>query len=153
VQPADGDVDAGIGEFAAQPTDRLAGHECAVPAGAGARVTRLPHLPQVRRSSTPATRTWHRARSGWAAAGDRARRPAELLGLDNSAAVRKLVASLGSGGDARGQVIVLGLVLGSLEARTPKDAWRNASSGWLTSGVKSGEHLKFLAAQGYTLRN
>jgi ParB family chromosome partitioning protein len=76
---------------------------------------------------------------------------AELLRLDNSAAVRKLVESLGTGGDARAQVIVLGLVLGSLEARTPKDAWRNASSGWLTSGVKSGEYLKFLAEQGYTL--
>jgi ParB family transcriptional regulator, chromosome partitioning protein len=76
---------------------------------------------------------------------------AELLGLDNSAAVRKLVESLGTGGDARAQVIVLGLVLGSMEARTPKDAWRNASSGWLTSGVKSGEYLKFLAEQGYTL--
>jgi hypothetical protein len=48
-------------------------------------------------------------------------------------------------------VIILGLVLGSLEGRTPKDAWRNASSGWLTSGVKSGEYLKFLAEQGYTL--
>jgi ParB family chromosome partitioning protein len=76
---------------------------------------------------------------------------AELLGLDNSAAVRKLVGSLGTGGDARAQVIVLGLVLGSMEARTPKDAWRNASSGWVTSGVKSGEYLKFLAEQGYTL--
>src|SRR5271167_1908053 len=76
---------------------------------------------------------------------------AELLGLHDSAAVRKLVGSLGSGGDARAQVIILGLVLGSMEARTPKDAWRNASSGWLTSGVKSGEYLKFLAEQGYTL--
>jgi hypothetical protein len=42
---------------------------------------------------------------------------AELLGLDDSAAVRKLVESLGTGGDARAQVIVLGLVLGSMEAR------------------------------------
>jgi hypothetical protein len=42
---------------------------------------------------------------------------AELLGMDNSAAVRKQVESLGTGGDARAQVIVLGLVLGSMEAR------------------------------------
>ena len=76
---------------------------------------------------------------------------AELLRLDNSAAIRKLVESLGSGGDARAQVITLALVLGSMEARTPKDAWRNARSGWLTSGVKPGEYLKFLAEQGYTL--
>ena len=78
---------------------------------------------------------------------------AELLGLDDSAAIRKLVEGLGTGGDKRAQVIILGLVLGSMEARTPKDAWRNANSGWLTSGVKSSDYLKFLAVQvqGYTL--
>ena len=75
---------------------------------------------------------------------------AELLGLDNSAALRKQVESLGSGGDARAQVITLALVLGSLEARTPKDAWRNGT-GWLSSGVKPGEYLKFLADNGYPL--
>ena len=76
---------------------------------------------------------------------------AELLGLDDSAAIRKLVEGLGTGGDKRAQVIILGLVLGSMEARTLKDAWRNANSGWLTSGVKSSDYLKFLAVQGYTL--
>lgn len=76
---------------------------------------------------------------------------AELLGLDDSAAIRKLVEGLGTGGDKRAQVIILRLVLGSMEARTPKDAWRNANSGWLTSGVKSSDYLKFLAVQGYTL--
>ena len=39
----------------------------------------------------------------------------------------------------------------TVPARTPKDAWRNTSAGWLTSGVKPREYLKFLAAQGYTL--
>ena len=75
---------------------------------------------------------------------------ADLLGLDNNAAIRKLVDHLGSGGDARAQVITLALVLGSLEARLPKDAWRHGA-GWLSSGVKPGEYLKFLADNGYPL--
>jgi ParB family chromosome partitioning protein len=75
---------------------------------------------------------------------------AELLGFDSSAAIRKLVENLGSGGDARAQVIVLALVLGSMEARTPKDAWRSGGAGW-ASYVKSGDYLKFLAANEYTL--
>jgi hypothetical protein len=40
-----------------------------------------------------------------------------VFGLDNSAAIRKLVESLGSGGDARAQVITPALLLGSMEAR------------------------------------
>ena len=75
---------------------------------------------------------------------------AELLGLDNSAAIRELVESLGSGGDARAQVITLALLLGSMEARTPKDAWRNGAGG-LSSGVKPGEYLKLFADNGYPL--
>ena len=71
---------------------------------------------------------------------------AELLGLDKATGIRKLVASLGTGGDGRAQVITLGLVLGSLEARTPTDAWRNSNPGCVTSGMKPGEYLKFLAA-------
>ena len=54
---------------------------------------------------------------------------AELLGVDGGSAVRKLVDSLGTGGDARAQMITLALVLGSMEARTPKDAWRSAAGG------------------------
>lgn len=42
---------------------------------------------------------------------------AELLGVDGGSAVRKLVCSLGTGGDARAQIITLALVLGSMEAR------------------------------------
>ena len=45
---------------------------------------------------------------------------AELLGLDGNAAIRKLVDSLASSGDARAQVVTLALVLGALEARTPR---------------------------------
>jgi ParB family chromosome partitioning protein len=76
---------------------------------------------------------------------------AELLGVDGGSAVRKLVGSLGIGGDARAQMITLALVLGSMEARTTKDAWRSATgAGWVSS-VKPGDYLKFLAAQGYTL--
>jgi ParB family chromosome partitioning protein len=37
--------------------------------------------------------------------------------VDGSAAIGKLVDSLGTGGDARAQIITLALVLGSLEAR------------------------------------
>ena len=42
---------------------------------------------------------------------------AELLGVDGGSAIRKLVDSLGTGGDARAQIITLALVLGSMEAR------------------------------------
>jgi hypothetical protein len=47
---------------------------------------------------------------------------AKLLGLGNDTGtrtgIRELVAGLGTGGDARAQVITLALVLGALEART-----------------------------------
>lgn len=49
---------------------------------------------------------------------------AELLGVDDEQAVAKLVADLAATGDGRAQVITLALVLGALELRTPKDAWR-----------------------------
>lgn len=75
---------------------------------------------------------------------------AELLGVDDPDAVRKAVANLGSSGDGRAQVITLALVLGALEGRTLKDAWRNPSGGW-GSWVKPGDYLKFLADNGYTL--
>jgi hypothetical protein len=42
---------------------------------------------------------------------------AELLGVDDGAAIRTLVDSLGNGGDTRAQMITLALVLGSMEAR------------------------------------
>ena len=56
-------------------------------------------------------------------------------------------------------MITLGLVLGSLEARTGKDAWRQPApvrepgEDRLHYGrsVTSGDYLRFLAANGYTL--
>jgi ParB family chromosome partitioning protein len=44
----------------------------------------------------------------------------------------------------------LGLVLGALEARTPKDAWRNATPSW-SHYVGSAELLDWLAANDYPL--
>ena len=75
---------------------------------------------------------------------------AELLGVSDTDALRMQVKALGTNGDARAQVIMLALVLGALENRTPKDAWRNPGSGWLYF-IKGTDYLQFLAAQGYTL--
>jgi ParB family transcriptional regulator, chromosome partitioning protein len=68
---------------------------------------------------------------------------AELLGLDDAHAVAKLVADLAANGDGRAQVITLALILGALEARTPKDAWRNATPSW-THHVGSADYLGWL---------
>jgi ParB family chromosome partitioning protein len=74
---------------------------------------------------------------------------AELLGVDGGApGLRTMTGALGTGADARAQVVVLGLVLGALEAKTGKDAWRGTGS-W--GGVTSGDYLRFLAEQGYAL--
>ncbi|SOJ56997.1 Chromosome-partitioning protein Spo0J [Mycobacterium simulans] len=75
---------------------------------------------------------------------------AELLGLDSGQAVGKLVAELPANGDGRAQVITLALVLGALESRTPKDAWRN-NAGWWGHHVGSGEYLRWLADNDYPL--
>ena len=56
-------------------------------------------------------------------------------------------------------MIALALVLGSLEARTGKDAWRNPAPVrepgddriYYGHQVTSGDLLRFLAANGYTL--
>ena len=73
---------------------------------------------------------------------------AELLGASDSTAVTKMVAELPATGDGRAQVITLALVLGALEARTGKDAWRG--SGW-GHYVGAAELLRFLADNGYPL--
>jgi ParB family chromosome partitioning protein len=73
----------------------------------------------------------------------------ELLGLGETplrAAVDKLPAT----GDARAQVLLLGIVLAALEGRTPKDAWR-AVSGDYRPVPGPAEDLRFLAANGYAL--
>lgn len=75
---------------------------------------------------------------------------AALLGVDSGQAVAKLVAALPANGDGRAQVITLALVLGALESRTPKDAWRNNAGGWVHH-VGSGEYLRWLADNDYPL--
>jgi ParB family chromosome partitioning protein len=76
---------------------------------------------------------------------------AEMVSVDDGAAIRKLVDSLGAGGDSRAQMITLALVLGSLEAKTPKDAWRSAAGAGWSHSVKPADYLTFLAANGYPL--
>jgi ParB family transcriptional regulator, chromosome partitioning protein len=60
------------------------------------------------------------------------------------------VADLPANRDGRAQVITLGLVLGALESRTPKDAWRNATPSW-SHHVTSGDYLRWLADNDYPL--
>ena len=88
----------------------------------------------------------------------------EILGVKadggyDGAAIRKLVTDLPDNGDGRAQVITLAIVLGALEARTPKDAWRHPAPvrdlsasqwGW-DRRLTSGDLLRFLAANGYDL--
>ncbi|UQX13483.1 nuclease [Candidatus Mycobacterium methanotrophicum] len=75
---------------------------------------------------------------------------AALLGLDNGQAVAKLVADLAANGDGRAQVITLALVLGALEARTPKDAWRGSGNYW-GRHVGGADYLRWLADNDYQL--
>ncbi|CQD24287.1 nuclease [Mycobacterium lentiflavum] len=75
---------------------------------------------------------------------------AALLGLDSREAVAKLVAELPPTGDGRAQVITLALVLGALENRTPKDAWRTSTPSW-NHHVGSDQYLGWLADNDYPL--
>jgi ParB family transcriptional regulator, chromosome partitioning protein len=83
---------------------------------------------------------------------------AELLGID-AAAIHTAITDLPTGSDNRALVIALGLVLGALEARTGKDAWRNPAPArepgddriYYGRSVTSGDYLRFLVANGYTL--
>jgi ParB family chromosome partitioning protein len=72
---------------------------------------------------------------------------AKMLGVFSASAVKKLVSDLAPTADGRAQVVTLGLVLGALEARTPKDSWRYGGY----HGVKPVDYLKFLAANSYEL--
>jgi ParB family chromosome partitioning protein len=88
---------------------------------------------------------------------------AELLGLlkpepgsssfvPPTDAVIKAVEGLPDTGDQRAAVLTLGLVLGALEARTPKDAWRGAGGySHMARAVGGKEYLQFLADNGYEL--
>lgn len=83
---------------------------------------------------------------------------AELLDI-YAAAINKAVSDLPAGSDNRALVIALALVLGSLESRTGKDAWRNPAPVrdpgddriYYGRSVTCGDYLRFLAANGYTL--
>ena len=83
----------------------------------------------------------------------------DAKGGDESAAIRKLVKGLPENGDARAQVVILAIVLGALETRTPKDAWRQpepirdeTESRWSYGHrMTSGDLLRYLAANGYIL--
>ena len=83
---------------------------------------------------------------------------AELLGID-AAAIHRAVSDLPAGSDNRALVIALALVVGALEARSGKDAWRNPSpvrepgDDRISYGhhVTNGDLLRFLVGQGYTL--
>ena len=71
-------------------------------------------------------------------------------GGEEGAAIRNLVKGLPENGDARAQVIILAIVLGALESRTPKDAWRNATPSW-SHHAGSADYLRWLAANDYPL--
>ncbi|MEW5811509.1 MAG: ParB N-terminal domain-containing protein [Actinomycetota bacterium] len=79
----------------------------------------------------------------------------ELLGAKDERGVRALVNDFSTNIDARAQVISLAVVLGALEARTDKTAWRNARSGitgtasFIASTVGSDAYLQFLIDSGY----
>ncbi len=75
----------------------------------------------------------------------------DLLGIEGSSTLVKLVEDLPPTGDGRAQVITLGVVLGALESRTPKDAWRSGGLSGYGHSVRSGEYLAFLVANGYQL--
>ena len=83
---------------------------------------------------------------------------ADLLGID-AAAIHEAVSDLPAGSDNRAMVITLALVVGALHARTGKDAWRRPAplrepgQDRIRYGrtVTSGDLLRFLAANGYTL--
>jgi ParB family chromosome partitioning protein len=76
---------------------------------------------------------------------------AELLGVSEGQWMRKLVSDLPPTGDGRAQVLTLAVVLGALEARTPKDAWRSGGAGGWRSGIGASQYLTFLADNGYPL--
>ena len=61
----------------------------------------------------------------------------------------KRAAELTANGDGRAQVITLALVLGALEARTPKDAWRHTATSQWSHFVSNADYLRCLADNGY----
>ena len=80
---------------------------------------------------------------------------AELLGVTNFGEVRALVNDASTNVDPRAQVVTLAIVLGALEARCTKDAWRSAKSGITGSAMYNSHtlgsdvYLRFLVETGY----
>lgn len=80
---------------------------------------------------------------------------AELLGVKDFREVRALISDASTNLDPRAQVITLALVLGALEARCTKDAWRSAKSGITGSAMYNSHtlgsdvYLRFLVETGY----
>jgi ParB family transcriptional regulator, chromosome partitioning protein len=68
----------------------------------------------------------------------------ELLGLADNETPELAVSKLPATGDGRALVILLGMVLGTMEAKTSKDAWRSANA-----VTKS--YLRFLDENDYPL--
>lgn len=77
----------------------------------------------------------------------------EYKGMERTGGVPGMVNELPDSGDGRAQVILLGLVLAALEARTRKDSWRDAKSvvGQPPHSTEQAEYLRFLAQCGYGL--
>lgn len=74
---------------------------------------------------------------------------AALLGLADAKGLQSHVDSLNSGPDGPAQMVTLALVLGALECRYAKDAWRDGGQSWRTVGPR--DLLRFLASVGYVL--
>ncbi|MBS9535589.1 ParB N-terminal domain-containing protein [Mycobacterium sp. M1] len=74
---------------------------------------------------------------------------ANLLNLPEDVIMRDATATVETTGDARAQMLILGMVCGALETALPKDAWRGSAYHHQT--VPTFEYLQFLTRQGYTL--
>ena len=80
---------------------------------------------------------------------------AELLGVKDFREVRALISDASTNLDPRAQVITLATVIGALEARCTKDAWRSAKSGITGSAMYNSHtlgsdvYLRFLVETGY----
>jgi ParB family chromosome partitioning protein len=75
---------------------------------------------------------------------------AELFGQTDAAVITNQATALEDTGDSRATMLLLGQVLGALEALTPKSAW-SAKPGTWSYQPHSRDYLTFLAAQGYPL--
>ncbi|GLE59070.1 hypothetical protein NJBCHELONAE_43810 [Mycobacteroides chelonae] len=75
---------------------------------------------------------------------------ATLFGQTDAVAITNQATALDDTGDSRATMLLLGQVLGALEALTPKSAWAAKPGTWSYQPY-SRDYLTFLAAQGYSL--